>query len=264
MMAKVRLKPLDYAYAVGRVRALENYLIPYQVFREAIEAETADQALEIISDAGKFGEDLLAVKNSEQLDRVLLKEVMALDFTLEELFLERELYHFYQASENPVEIAGFLNRVQNLFIRNYFRLRLDAANLKLFLRCHYLELPLSRFEQNFLPGGSLEKKIFVENYDSSFEEFYLIIRSSALAQVWKTGTDYLSSRESLIAFERELENLLMSYLQEARKIVFGPEPVFAYGLARRQELKLVRQVLVGKFMQLPANILRERISQTYV
>lgn len=259
-----KVTALDYAFAVGRVRALENYLIPYQVFREAVEAETAGQALELISDAGKFGEDLLMVNNSDQLDRVLLKERMALDFNLEELFLERILYHAYLAGENPAEMVWQLDRVENLFIRNYFRLRLDLANLKLFFRCRYLELPVRWLEDNFLPGGSLEKKIFLENYESSNEEFYQLLRASQYGDLWKVASEFLASRESLIALEREIENLSLAYLRQAKQITFGPEPLFAYGLARRHELKLVRIVLAGKFLQLPVSFLKERISQTYV
>lgn len=255
---------LDYAFAVGRVRALENYLIPYQVFREAAEAETAERALELISDAGKFGEDLLLVENADQLDRVLLKERMALDFNLEELFLEKRLYHAYLAADNPVEMARRLEETENSFIRDYFRLRLDLANLKLFLRCRYLELPEDRLAENFIPGGRLEKKLFQENYQAGFDEFYQLLRSGPFGELWKLATEYLASRESLIVLEREIENLSLNYLRQARQITFGPEPLFAYGLARRHELKLVRIVLAGKFLQLPAQFLRERISQTYV
>jgi V/A-type H+-transporting ATPase subunit C len=46
--------------------------------------------------------------------------------------------------------------------------------------------------------------------------------------------------------------------------VFGPEPVFSYGLAKRRELSLVRLLGVGKINQIPTPILKERISETYV
>lgn len=259
-----KISALDYAFAVGRVRALENYLISYQVFQEAAEAGTSDQALEVISDAGNFGEDLLAVKDAEELDKVLLKEKMSLDSTLGELFLEKELYHYYLAGDNPAEMVQQLNSCQNIFIKDYFKLRLDLANLKLFLRCRYLELPRSRFEENFLPGGRLEKKTLVENYESSLEELYQNFAQSHYIELWKLGTEFLASNESFVILEREIENLSLNYLQQAKRITFGPEPLLAYGLAKSHELKLVRIVLAGKFLQLPVSILKERISQTYV
>ncbi|MBC7361901.1 MAG: V-type ATPase subunit [Candidatus Aminicenantes bacterium] len=259
-----RFSPLDYAFAVGRIRALENYLIPYPVFREAAEAPSLDRAVELISDAGKFGEELLEIRTSDQLEKFLLKEKIGLDFTLQELFLEKDFYHYYQAAEEIKEIASSLTGVSNLFIQDYFRQRIDLSNLKLFLRCRYLEWPASQFEQKFILGGNLEKKLFTENYDSELEEFGQVIRSTPYLDVWKQGVDFLTSKESFVALEREIESLLMNYLKRAKRITFGPEPVFAYGLAKKQELRLVRMVLAGKLLQVPASILKERISQTYV
>jgi len=259
-----KFSALDYAFAVGRIRAMENYLVPYAVFREAAEAENLEKAIELISDAGKFGEEFLNIENTEQLEKFLMKESIWLDFTLEELFLERDLYHVYHAAENIKEIVVNLDRISNPFVRHYFCQRIDLSNLKLFLRCRYLEWPVSQFEERFIPGGSLEKKLFVENFDLELEDFTHLIRSTPYLEAWKRGVEFLVSRESFIVFEREIDNLLMDYLKRARWIVFGPEPLFAYGQARKQELRLVRMVLAGKLLEIPSWILKERMSQTYV
>ena len=47
-------------------------------------------------------------------------------------------------------------------------------------------------------------------------------------------------------------------------MAFGPEPVFAYALARQRELGLVRLVGIGKIDLIPAERIKERISETYV
>jgi len=259
-----KISSLDYAFALGRIRALEDYLIPYPVFREAAEAPNLARAIELISDAGRYGEELLEIRTSDQLEKFLTKEKIGLDFTLIELFLERDYYHFYQAAEDIKEIALNLGRISNPFMRDYFRQRIDLSNLKLFLRCRYLELPASQFEEKFISGGTLEKKLFSDNYDCQLEDFTQVIRSTPYAEVWKQGVEFLASRESFVVFEREIDNLLMNYLKIAKQITFGPEPLFAYGLARKQELRLVRLVLVGKILDVPGSILKERISQTYV
>ena len=48
---------LDYAYAVGRVRALENKLVPKAVFWTAAEEKDIRSALKVIFDAGSFSEE---------------------------------------------------------------------------------------------------------------------------------------------------------------------------------------------------------------
>jgi V/A-type H+-transporting ATPase subunit C len=56
----------------------------------------------------------------------------------------------------------------------------------------------------------------------------------------------------------------MIYLRKAKYIVFGPEPVFAYALAKKRELQLFRLLGVGKLNQIPAEMLKQRMSETYV
>lgn len=259
-----KISPLDYCFAVGRIRALENYLIPHAVFREASEAEDLDKSIELISDAGKFGEEFLEIKTSDQLEKFLIKENVWLDLTLEELFLDRDLFYSYRAAENIKEIAASLDRIDNPFIRAYFSKRIDLSNLKLFLRCRYLELQASQFDEQFVRGGSLERKIFSQNYDCQLEEFTRAIRSTPYVDIWRAGVEFLRARESFVVFEREVDNFLINYLRRAKQIIFGPEPLFAYGLAKKQELRLLRMVLAGKLLKVPALILKERISQTYV
>jgi V/A-type H+-transporting ATPase subunit C len=256
--------PLDYAFAVGRIRALENYLIPAAVFREAASAETTERALEIISDAGRYGEELLSANTPEALDRVLKKERMALDFALQELFLEKEHFAVYRAMDNLRQAPDLLSSLENPFVREYLQKRIDLANLKIFLRCRYLEKPASCLEENFIPGGKLEKKIFLELWETPLEDVASALRAYSYAEVWKAGVSFLLTQESFVVFEREAENLLMNYLKGAKQITFGPEPLFAYGQAKKQELKLVRLVLVGKMLAVPDNIVKERITQTYV
>ncbi|HEK85393.1 MAG TPA: hypothetical protein ENO29_03435 [Candidatus Aminicenantes bacterium] len=256
--------PLDYAFAVGRIRALENYLISYEVFKEAAEAPDLNKAVEVISEAGEFGERFLAIRTSDELENFLQEEKIALDHLLEELFLEKSFYFYYQQAEDTEKISSLTAGANNPFILNYFRLRIDLFNLKFFLRCHYLELPVKRFEQQFIPGGTLEKRLFIENYNGQLEDFGQVIRFTSYFDLWQKGFDFFASEESFIVFEREIENLLMEHLKKAKQIIFGPEPLFAYGLARKRELKLMQMVLTGKMLRVPPQILKERISQTYV
>jgi len=76
--------------------------------------------------------------------------------------------------------------------------------------------------------------------------------------------DAFQEKESFIEMEKHFEDYLMKYLRKAGYIVFGPEPLFAYALAKKKELDLFRIVGVGKMNRLPEEILKNRISETYV
>jgi V/A-type H+-transporting ATPase subunit C len=74
----------------------------------------------------------------------------------------------------------------------------------------------------------------------------------------------MEERETFLELERGIEDFLMGFLKKAKYIVFGPEPVLAYGLAKKRELRLVRLLGIGKVNQIPVDLLKERISETYV
>ena len=73
-----RRSRLDYAYAVGRVRALENHLVDRPSFMEATEEKDLSSALKIIFDAGQFHQEKIEIGDSENLDGFLNREKSAL------------------------------------------------------------------------------------------------------------------------------------------------------------------------------------------
>ncbi|HRD01343.1 MAG TPA: V-type ATPase subunit [Candidatus Saccharicenans sp.] len=259
-----KFSPLDYAFAVGRIKALENYLVPTRIFREAAEAPGFSRAVELISEAGKSTDRLREVTTPVQLEAFLETERTALDTTLEELFLDKNLYGFYREADEIVKAAGSLYLLNEQFFLDFFRLKIDLANLKSFLRSRYAGHPVSQFEERYVTGGRLEKKTFIDNYNSNLEDFAQFLKTTSYEQLWREGLNFLQAQDSFVVFEREMENLVMDYLRSAKKVTFGPEPLFAYGLARRQELKLIRLVILGQMLNIPAFLLKERISQTYV
>ncbi len=259
-----KFSPLDYAFAVGRIKALENYLIPARIFREAAEAPDFKRAAELISEAGKTTDRLREARTPAELEAFIEAELAALDATMGELFLDKKLYSFYQLADEVVRAADSLSLLDEPFFIDFFRLKIDLANLKIYLRCRYASRPASQFEEKFVSGGRLEKKLFLDNYSSNLEDFAQLLKATSYEQLWRDGLNFLQAQDSFVVFERQAESLVMDYLQLAKRVTFGPEPLFAYGLARRQELKLTRLVVLGQMLNIPAFLLKERISQTYV
>ncbi len=259
-----RPRRLEYAYAVGRVRALENYLIHQAVFREAVEATDPVSALKIIYDAGNYGEALIKVSNSNELDAVLLREEEKLKKLVTAILLEKYILEVMLLDESPVEALAPAQASGNAFILGYIRCRIDLGNIKIFCRSKYLEIPEEKLKKLLLPGGTIAPQAFVGCYGLPLEEACDRFRASAYYDLWRRGVDVLEERQTFVELERGIEDFLMSCLRRAKNITFGPEPVFAYGLAKKRELALVRLLGLGKMMKLPLDLLRERISATYV
>ena len=70
--------------------------------------------------------------------------------------------------------------------------------------------------------------------------------------------------DSVAAFERWCDDLLIEKIRPQRTNPFGLDPLAAYILARRNEIKTARIILTGKRNDLPDDMIRGRIRKTYV
>ncbi|UCE42543.1 MAG: V-type ATPase subunit [Candidatus Aminicenantes bacterium] len=259
-----RISRLDYAYAVGRVRALENLLVAKPFFMEAAEEKNLSSALKIIFDAGQFHQEKIEIEDSEQLDGFLEKEESALLGLVSSILHEKEIERIVLDVDQPDKALEISQELKVPFITKYLRYKIDLGNLKMLCRAKYLELSLDRLVGLFLEGGFLDVNFFLESFDLSYGEIGEKLLASAFHSAWILATDELVENETFIVLEREFENFLMIYLRKAKYIVFGPEPVFAYAQAKKKELQLLRLLGVGILNQIPAEILKQRMSETYV
>lgn len=255
---------LDYAYAVGRVRVLERDLVERAVFSEAAEEKDFVSSLKIIFDAGKFSEESVIVKDTKELDDFLQNEEEQLLRLLEKILLEKDIMELFLEEKKPDEALKITKKVKYTFFNDYIKHKIDLANLKIVLRLKYLGAPKEKFERLILKGGFLDEKILLQNYEASFAEIGEKIEASPYSELWNKAVDTLEAKETFIDLERGIEDFLMRYLRKAKYIVFGPEPVFTYGLAKRHELRLLRLLGVGKLTAIPVELLKQRISETYV
>jgi V/A-type H+-transporting ATPase subunit C len=259
-----RRSRLDYAYAVGRVRSLENHLVDRPSFMEATEEKDLSSALKIIFDAGQFHQEKIEIEDSENLDGFLNREKSALLELVFGMLQEADMETILLSDDRPDEVLPLARDRKVPFITGYLRQKIDLGNLKVLCRAKYLDLPLDRLEGMLMIGGFLDERVLVESFHLSYGEIGDKLAASAYHRAWVLATDELVEKDTFIALEREFENILMAYLRKARYIVFGPEPVFAYALAKKKELQLLRLLGVGKLNRIPADMLKQRMSETYV
>ena len=259
-----RHSALDYAYAIGRVRALENFLVGRTAFQEAAEAADVSSALRTLGETGRFPEDFLDIRTSVQLDRAIDKEEAELSLFLSELLLDKPVLEVFLRDSDPQEALGLGREFGCAFITSHLRRRIDLGNIKIFLRARHLDLPEDRFRAAVLRGGFLEERMFLDNYGLPISDLGARLSSTPYAGLWERSVLALTERETFIDLERESEDFLVAHLRRARYMVFGPEPVYAYGLARKRELFLVRMVVSGRIHEIPAAVLKDRIGETYV
>lgn len=255
---------LDYIYAVGRTRALERYLVQRAVFEEAAEMKEFQAALKLVYDAGRYPEALVKVEDSAALDEVLRAEEEALKREMTELIPDKDVLDVYLQAFRPERALAAAERSGYPFFKDHLRRRIDLGNIKAFLRARYQGLSAESLQDHLREGGFIRKKEFIDRFTLADIDLSDVPDSSPYRELWEESVMALNGRETFIPLERGIEDFLMKDLRRARSITFGPEPVFAYGQAKRREIALVRMLVIGTMNSVPAELLQERISETYV
>jgi vacuolar-type H+-ATPase subunit C/Vma6 len=141
-----RRSPLDYAYAIGRVRALETRLVGKSVFREAAGAPDLPAALKAISEAGRFLDGFADVRSASGLDAALEGEKAALRALLAELLADTGIPEIIDLDSRPHEALALAEGLGSPFITDHLRRAVDLGNIKIFLRARRLGLTGETFE----------------------------------------------------------------------------------------------------------------------
>lgn len=254
---------LDYAYAVGRVRALEKNLIARPVFREAAAEPDFRLAMEVLQGAGAFAGDLGEVRDAAGLEAFLSQEWAALDRELAELLPDLPVLEAVRLEDRPEEALAAVAPLGYDLIADYLRHKIDAGNIKALARARYLEAGPERLAAALRPGGFLPLDLFTNGLAAAPDALAAHLRATPFDALWETGLDALRERDTFVVLERGLESFLVDRLRPARFVVFGPEPVFAYGVAKRRELRLIRLVGIGRLNAVPAGLLNDRIGAVY-
>lgn len=254
---------LDYAYAVGRIKALEKYLISQKLFLEALEAHDLEGSLKMIYEAGLWPEEIIGARKPEDIDNLTRREIEKLNQLMAEL-LEAEIFYFFQAEKNLQELWLRAQRTGYPFFIDYARCRLDLANIKIFLRLKYRGESADKLEKMLFPGGFIEPRMFRMAFGQPWSDLYSLLIKTDYGILWQRSLLALEEQSSFVILERESESFLIRFWRRAKEITFGPEPILAYAMARLREINLMHLIIVGRMLKVPLELIKERLSETYV
>ena len=147
------------------------------------------------------------------------------------------------------------------FCASWVRLSIDLANLRSAVRCVRGGLDEGVLKAALLPGGDIAPaRVAAAAYGDGLMSVFGGSETAAAAALGQQAAE----GGALADFEKECDNTLMRRLGRARLISFGPGVVLAYLMAMEAELTAVRMILLGKRSGVPADILRERLRDSYV
>ncbi len=237
------LKVLFKAHKLGEerdellVRDVGN--LPLAVLQRAVYDEDYRSLPRAMRDAAKQIAEALRLDASPQLIDLLLDRAM---FT-EMVELSREF-------DLP-------------FLHDYLTFQIDLLNVKTYLRVKRANLSREFLEQALLPLGRLDLTRLVQLADPP-EMLVDRLLSSSYARFIEEAVQSFQKTETLTRYEKLVDDFLLEHVKKAKYVTFGPEPLIAFILAKENEVKLIRIIMVGKINGLPVAEIKERLRDVYV
>ncbi len=140
---------------------------------------------------------------------------------------------------------------KSALIRNYIRVRIDAANIMALLRINGRSAADEYADYLFVEGGVIDAGIFRAGVKEPVKRLSEIAAKHDLHGI----SAALSEKRNVIyAVERECRAMMMRELEAADFMITGIEPLFAYGCRADNELKNIGMILSSKFPEFDSSI----------
>jgi len=262
------VSPLNYAYAIGRIRALERRLLSRETLAKMIDADPAD-AMRLLTETGFGGGESAHIGDGAALEALLEKERRQLAALVDGLLLDDDLRPLL-ANEPLPAVPALLRRRPRGFLADFLRQWIDVENLRTFVRRRLLEDPPERLAAALLPEGNLSEREWLTLYSLDTTALlhrleYVRLPDRLLDYRRELGEAVQATlrERSFSHLEKSIHDFFIARLKPAKFMAFGPEPLLAFYFARRNEIDLVRLVMLGKINDVPVERLKNRINDVY-
>lgn len=159
------------------------------------------------------------------------------------------------------EMTDLAEETGSEFLKGYVRMLVDAANLRSAVRVLRMGKDADYLDTVLFPGGEVSPaRVRKAAEGESLETVYL---TSAFKNAAVAG-QAAAAGGSLTAFEKACDDTVNAYMQQAKYVAFGEQPMLGYMSAKDNEFTAVRIILTGRLADLPADVIRERLRNAYV
>lgn len=235
---------VEFAYAVGRIRALEAHLLSESQVLRLVESKDFEAAYLVLRENPAYAEKLDHLEQPFDFERLLEVDRGTTLALLKNL-----------APDHPLLMVLYRKYEPDLKLSSYLELLRQALTI------HPVPL-FQKYARGFILLNELRLKLISGGFDPEaidtayrYTDYHLAV-SRGMAGYQKTG--------SLFILEREIDNHLMETLKRAKYLAFGIEPLVGFFYAKEIEHKIVRLILTLKKMKIPLEALKERLRLTYV
>jgi V/A-type H+-transporting ATPase subunit C len=187
-----------------------------------------------------------------------------------------EILNSFENSPDPQMIDIILDRCQyntmyqlaekskNKFLQDFIKSQVDMINVRSFLRVKGANLGRDYLAKVLLQNGNLEVSYYEKYLDESLDSFKDSLWTRDFFSVIEEGLESYEKNKTLTRLEKLADDYIFNIAKKGKVIAFGIEPLVGYLMAKENEAKIIRIIMVGKMNNIPNEIIRERLRDVYV
>jgi len=232
------------AYAIGRIRSMEAYLIGGPGLEMMAEAKDFESSFSLLSENRSYAETIGRIESSFDFSRLLDLETSKTISLLEEL-----------CPAEPVIAAMKQKFVKRITSEEYSRLLQrtaegsESAMFKKYAATYAFFLGIKTALMNALKDP---------------EAVLAGARYSDFGAAVARGVENYKKSGSLSVLEKESDDSLVETIRPAKYRSFGVDPVIGFFVAKETEIKNLRLIFTAKQLNMPAEDIKRRLRLSYV
>ncbi|MEG0773341.1 V-type ATP synthase subunit C [Clostridium sp.] len=149
------------------------------------------------------------------------------------------------------------------FIIEYVKISIDITNIKTMLRVKKQNKDARFLEDILIEGGTINNNTFIYGLNESLESFINSVSKSSYTKALTSILEDYNRTGNFSPIEVIFDNYIIDKAKSAKRVNFGPEPLIAFIIAKENEIKIVRIILVGKINKVPTEIIKGRLREIY-
>jgi V/A-type H+/Na+-transporting ATPase subunit C len=245
------IKTLLKAKLSGKtVEEVEDFLMPFG----AIDLEKLKTYI-VMEENTEFG---IEKDHEEMVKKAIAKAVTEFEKTEDpqmlDIFLDKKF------CEITLYIA---KKSKHSFVIDLVKKYIDLKNLEAVVRIKIAGKEVAFLEKVLVEGGNMETKRFLEIFGKELSEMPEFLKHSEYAKVIAEGIKGFEEEKSLSKLEKYSYDHLTDFIQLAKRIPFGPEPIIGYFWAKKNNALIIRTILVGKLNGFEPEEIKSKLRNLY-
>jgi V/A-type H+-transporting ATPase subunit C len=150
------------------------------------------------------------------------------------------------------------------YLMDYISVQIDLINIKSLVRVKAMGYGRDFLKKVILSNGNLDYAFFNDIFDEPLETLIEKLAFKDYGKVIEEGISSYVKTKSLTKFEKLSDDFIFELAKKGKYVAFGIEPLVGYLMAKENEAKIVRMIMVGKINEIPNELIRERLRDVYV